>query len=67
MNITRRNYCGAMAAGAIGTAMRPMRLFGQTMTGAMDGGALPKPTPQQLAWQDLELGLFIHFDMVTFT
>ncbi len=28
---------------------------------------LPKPTPEQAAWQDLELGLFIHFDISVFT
>ena len=28
---------------------------------------VPRPTPQQLAWQDMELGLFIHFGMATFT
>lgn len=26
---------------------------------------LAKPTPQQLAWQDLELGMFCHFVMNT--
>lgn len=28
---------------------------------------IPKPTAQQLAWQDLELGMFIHLGMATFT
>ena len=27
---------------------------------------IPKPTPDQLAWQDLEVGMFFHFDMFTF-
>jgi len=27
---------------------------------------LAKPTPIQLAWQDMEVGLFIHFDMFTY-
>lgn len=27
----------------------------------------PKPTPQQLAWQEAELSLFLHFGMNTFT
>ena len=26
----------------------------------------PKPTPQQAAWQDAELGMFIHFDLEVF-
>ncbi|MBU6409232.1 MAG: alpha-L-fucosidase [Verrucomicrobia bacterium] len=27
---------------------------------------LPKPTPEQAAWQDAELGMFIHFDIEVF-
>ncbi|HMD53359.1 MAG TPA: hypothetical protein VKJ65_02275, partial [Phycisphaerae bacterium] len=27
---------------------------------------LPKPTPQQDAWQDAELGMFFHFDIEVF-
>ena len=27
---------------------------------------LPRPTPEQAAWQDLELGMFIHYDMPVF-
>ena len=29
--------------------------------------ALVKPTPEQAAWQDLELGMFYHFDITVFT
>lgn len=28
---------------------------------ATDGAALAKPTPEQAAWQDAEIGMFIHF------
>lgn len=28
---------------------------------------LPRPTPEQAAWQDMELGMFYHFDISTFT
>ncbi len=31
------------------------------------GVNLPKPTPIQAAWQDMELGLFIHFNMFTYS
>jgi alpha-L-fucosidase len=27
---------------------------------------LPRPTPEQAAWQDLEVGMFIHFDIAVF-
>jgi alpha-L-fucosidase len=30
-----------------------------------DGVTLPKPTAPQAAWHDLELGMFIHFDLFT--
>jgi alpha-L-fucosidase len=60
MAISRRQFCGS-AAGALGVLAVPMRGWG----GAAWSG--PCPTPQQLAWQDLELGMFFHFDMVTFT
>lgn len=30
-------------------------------------GTFPRPTPEQAAWQDLELGLFYHFDISVFT
>ena len=67
MNITRRGFCGRILAGTAGAAMNPMRILGQSVAGVGDGSGLAKPSPQQLAWQDLELGLFIAFDMVTFT
>lgn len=63
LNVTRKGFCRSLAAGTMGVAMRPDRVWGQISPGA----GTAKPTPQQLAWQDLELGLFIHFDMVTFT
>jgi alpha-L-fucosidase len=33
----------------------------------VDDGGLPRPTPEQAAWQDRELGLFYHFDISVFT
>lgn len=32
----------------------------------MNNSLLAKPTPQQLIWQDMELGMFCHFGMNTF-
>jgi alpha-L-fucosidase len=68
MSITRRRFCGSLAAGAgLAMATRSGNLFGEGVPGDDPSGGLATPTPQQLAWQDLELGLFIHFDMVTYT
>lgn len=67
MRITRRGFCKSLAAGTVGASAYPTHLFAQAAPGKDDGSSLAKPTPQQLAWQDLELGLFIHFDMVTYT
>jgi alpha-L-fucosidase len=39
---------------------------GRAAAPANDGN-LPRPTPEQAAWQDLELGLFYHFDISVFT
>jgi len=65
--MNRRKFCGALAAGTAGVAGCPLQVIGQSSTGPGTGAAPARPTPEQLAWQDLELGLFIHFDMRTFT
>jgi len=65
IHVTRRDFCRSLASGAAGVAVFPRRLLAQEVTD--DGLSLPRPTPQQLAWQDMELGLFIHFGMATFT
>ena len=31
-----------------------------------DRASLVKPTPEQAAWQDMEIGLFIHYDLTVF-
>ena len=31
------------------------------------GANLPRPTPIQAAWQDMEMGLFVHFNMFTYS
>jgi len=37
------------------------------LTGATEGSkTIVKPSPQQLAWQELEMGMFIHFGMNNF-
>lgn len=66
MSLSRKQFCHRAAAGVLGAlAAPPARLWGSS--GSAAAGSLPLPTPQQRAWQDYELGLFIHFDMVTYT
>ena len=67
MHMTRRAFCGSLAAGVSGAVVLPGRMFGQNKAGKNAEQSLARPTPQQFAWQDLELGLFIHFDMATYT
>ncbi|MCG8556197.1 MAG: alpha-L-fucosidase [Proteobacteria bacterium] len=64
---------GASGSGVAGTGAGGTGVAGTGASGSGVAGTggfvpgLPVPTPQQLAWQDLELGLFIHFDMATYT
>jgi len=66
MNTSRRDFCRSLAIGAAGLACSAS-LYGKQTPDKADGADLPRPTPQQLAWQDFEIGMFIHFDMVTYT
>ena len=61
MNISRREFCNTLAvAGAASTL--PSNIFAGT-----DGSDLAKPTPQQLEWQNMEIGCMICFALTTFT
>lgn len=64
--VTRRDFCSLVAAGVAGAAAMATKPFNLIAIGAAEEG-MPLPTPQQAAWQDMELGMFIHFDMTTFT
>jgi len=67
MRVKRREFISAMAAGVGGMAVSGIPMRAQAAAPDDDGKDLPRPTPQQLAWQDMEMGMFIHFDMVTFS
>ena len=45
-------------------------LFGAASLGGCRtciGDGLARPTPEQVAWQEQEMGMFFHFDIVTYT
>ena len=44
--------------------MRENNLYRKQVYDSMN--ELAKPSPQQLAWQDMEMGMFCHFGMNTF-
>ena len=58
--MTRRSFMRVGAAVAAGAWLGPARL-------AARQGQRPRPTPAQLAWQQDELALFLHFGVNTFT
>ncbi len=57
---TRREFIGRIAAGAAAS------LACSTFGSQGDTRTLALPTPEQRAWQDLELGMFIHFGMFVY-
>src|SRR5256886_16603552 len=57
VTISRRDFTRA-AAGV---------LAGTVMPAALHQGARPRPSPSQLAWQEEELAVFLHFGVNTFT
>lgn len=66
---TRRQLLKAIGAGGLawmaGHRLRPT--FAQGAKRMEPDIPLVKPTPQQLAWQEAELTMFLHFGMNTFT
>jgi len=66
LKATRRQFLRATGLGAVAWMMSP--LFAREVEVA--GGEplmIVRPTPQQLAWQEAELSMFLHFGMNTFT
>ena len=57
MTISRREFARAAAGALVGTVVPR----------APDQGARPRPSPSQLAWQEDELAVFLHFGVNTFT
>ena len=64
MRINRRDLLRTLPALAITALPASQRLHASDalpQNPAFTGRALARPTPRQIAWQDLELGMFIHF------
>ncbi|MCX6375417.1 MAG: alpha-L-fucosidase, partial [Armatimonadetes bacterium] len=61
--ITRRQFLKAAGLGAVAWAVNPA--FAEVTEGGHP--MIVKPTPQQLAWHEDELSMFIHFGTNTFT
>ena len=64
MSLSRRSFLGA-AAGALLVPAAGWR--GRRNLSGIPSRARPTPTPAQLAWQQDELALFVHFGINTFT
>lgn len=65
-SLNRRDFLAAGASGALlAAAGRSAEAEQKTETAGEEAG-LVKPLPQQVAWQDCELGLIYHFDMPVF-
>ncbi len=60
---SRREFVALSAAAVAGLASGSRAAAAP----AKEAPAMPKPTPQQLAWQQSELTMFLHFGMNTFT
>jgi alpha-L-fucosidase len=63
---SRRDFLGALGASALGVSALGVPLLSRVA----QAGTLqerPRPTRAQLAWQQDELALFVHFGMNTFT
>jgi len=64
---TRRAFISLLlAAGGAGVLLR-RQIFRPPGLRRFPRLNLPRPTPEQLAWQDMEMGLFIHIGMPTCT
>ncbi len=56
--VNRRRFLSSTTSGFLAASVVSRRL-----TADDQNGHLPVPLPQQVAWQDCELGMFFHFDI----
>ncbi|MGC8639764.1 MAG: alpha-L-fucosidase [Isosphaeraceae bacterium] len=56
--MNRRGFLSSTATGLLAAAIAPGNRRGED-----EAAGLPRPLPQQIAWQDCELGMFFHFDI----
>lgn len=69
VTVTRRQFWQAVGGGALAMGWGRNPGLSALAREASEGGQRMdvKPAPQQLAWQEAELSLFLHFGMNTFT
>ena len=66
MSISRNAFCWVLAACTVWPAACYKHSIGQSVSRANGGGRLPRPAPQQLAWQEAELGVLFSYDLHVF-
>ncbi len=65
--ITRKRFLDRLAAGAGAAVLAPEVLLGLQGSAPASAAPVVTPTPQQLAWQEMEFNAFAHFTINTFT
>ena len=62
--LTRREFINSLSMGTAMFAVSPASLVKAALGTPGEGPSLlPTPSAQQLLWQDMELGMFFHFDI----
>jgi len=63
VELTRRAFIGSAVGATAMASVGCASLSNEAAVAVPEGRPLPKPSPQQFEWQDMELGMFFHFDI----